>query len=54
VPGTKVEKIPGGKGDFVVKAFAVGAREQLLWDKRGRDGGQFPESAQILSQLVGR
>jgi hypothetical protein len=54
VPGAKVEKIPGGKGDFVVKAYGVGAGERLLWDKRGRDGGAFPESAQILSQLAGR
>lgn len=49
MPGAKVEKIPGGKGDFLVKA---GPR--LLWDKRGRDGDRFPEPREILSQLGGR
>lgn len=46
MPATKVETIPGGKGDFRVKADG-----KLLWDKRGGNGGQFPEPAQILSQL---
>ena len=37
---------PGGKGDFVVKADG-----KLLWDKRRRDGDEFPEPKQILDQL---
>ncbi|MBL8726922.1 MAG: Rdx family protein [Planctomycetes bacterium] len=46
VPGSRVETIPGGKGDFRVKADG-----RLLWDKRGDNDGEFPEPAQILSQL---
>jgi predicted Rdx family selenoprotein len=38
---------PGGKGDFVVKAG-----DRLLWDKKGKNGGEFPKHDQILSQLA--
>lgn len=39
----------GGKGDFVVTVDG-----ELLWDKRRRDDGRFPEAKEILSQLVAR
>ncbi|MFN3242257.1 MAG: Rdx family protein [Planctomycetota bacterium] len=46
-PDATVEKIPGGKGDFVVK---VDGRE--LWDKRAHAETRFPEHDEILSQLA--
>lgn len=46
MPGARVEKIPGGKGDFRVQADG-----RLLWDKRGANGGEFPAPDDILSQL---
>ncbi|MBX3462843.1 MAG: Rdx family protein [Planctomycetes bacterium] len=49
MPGATVEKRPGGKGDFRVEADG-----RLLWDKRGRDGGEFPEPAEILARLARR
>ncbi|MCK5943724.1 MAG: Rdx family protein [Planctomycetes bacterium] len=45
-PDADVEKIAGGKGDFIVK---VDGRE--LWNKRSHPEGRFPEHDEILSQL---
>jgi predicted Rdx family selenoprotein len=45
-PGTAVELIPGGRGDFIVRRDGA-----VLWDKRGRDGG-FPEEDVILAALA--
>lgn len=47
-PGTNVELVPGGRGDFIVSAG-----EQRLWDKR-KMGDEFPESAVILEALAKR
>jgi predicted Rdx family selenoprotein len=41
-----VDKVPGGRGDFIVKLDG-----KLLWDKRGRDGDRFPDAKEILAQL---
>jgi selT/selW/selH-like putative selenoprotein len=48
-PKAKVDNIPGGRGDFIVKVDG-----ELLWDKRRRDDDRFPEHQEILSQLTGR
>jgi predicted Rdx family selenoprotein len=42
-----VDIVPGGKGDFIVKADG-----KLLWDKRGRDGDQFPAPEKIVAQIA--
>lgn len=44
-PGTKVELVPGGRGDFIVTADA-----RCLWDKR-KMGDEFPEPSAIVSAL---
>jgi len=48
-PKSTIDKKPGGKGDFVVKADG-----KLLWDKRNRNDDRFPEPQEILSQLPAR
>ena len=48
-PKSTIEKKPGGRGDFVVKADG-----KLLWDKKRRDDDRFPEAHEILSQLPAR
>ena len=45
MPGTEVELVRGGKGDFVV---TVGNAK--LWDKR-RMGDEFPEHAPLIEKL---
>lgn len=47
-PGTTVELVPGGRGDFIVSSG-----DQRLWDKR-KMGDEFPESAVILEALAKR
>ena len=42
-----MDKKPGGRGDFIVKADG-----KVLWDKKGREG-RFPEHKEILHQLAG-
>lgn len=37
--------MPGGRGDFLVKANG-----KVVWDKRGRDG-RFPEPKEVLDRL---
>lgn len=39
-----MQTVPGGRGDFIVKADG-----KLLWDKKTTD--RFPEPREILSQL---
>ena len=41
-----MDKVPGGRGDFVVKADG-----KLLWDKQGREG-RFPEPQEIVGKLA--
>lgn len=48
-PNATVDKKPGGRGDFVVTT-----QKRVLWDKRRRDDGRFPEHDEIVSQLDGR
>ncbi|MCA8948596.1 MAG: hypothetical protein KDE27_03795 [Planctomycetes bacterium] len=48
VPGANVDILPGGRGDFLVKADGV-----VLWDKNGKDG-DFPPHERILEQLEQR
>jgi len=45
VPGAQVELIDGGRGDFIVHADG-----ELVWDKKGADGG-FPSEAEVLARL---
>lgn len=44
VPGTEVELVRGGRGDFIVTADST-----LLWDKRVRGG--FPDDGRIVAEL---
>ena len=44
VPGTEVELVRGGRGDFIVTAGAA-----LLWDKKAQ--GSFPDDARIVAEL---
>ena len=44
VPGTEVELVRGGRGDFIVTADST-----LLWDKKAR--GTFPDDARIVQEL---
>ena len=48
MPGAAVELIPGGKGDFIVKADG-----EKLWDKNGKDR-DFPPHDRILAMLEQR
>lgn len=48
-PKATVTIKPGGKGDFIVNADG-----KLLWDKRRRDDGAFPEHDHILRELAAR
>lgn len=48
-PKSKIDKKPGGRGDFIVKADG-----KLLWDKRKREDDRFPEPEEILSQIAAR
>jgi predicted Rdx family selenoprotein len=48
-PKSTIDKKPGGRGDFIVKADGV-----LLWDKKQRKDERFPEAQEILSQLSAR
>lgn len=44
MPGTEVELVRGGRGDFIVTADTT-----LLWDKKVR--GAFPDDARIVQEL---
>ena len=44
MPGTEVELVRGGRGDFIVKAD-----ETVLWDKRVTGG--FPDDGRIVETL---
>jgi len=46
-PNASVDKQPGGKGDFIVKAEG---RE--LWNKRAHPEERFPEDEEILALLA--
>jgi predicted Rdx family selenoprotein len=46
-PDAKVEKKPGGKGDFLVTVDG-----KQLWNKRAHPETRFPEHHEVLSQLV--
>ena len=45
-PDAKVEKVPGSKGDFIVK---VDSKE--VWNKMAHPEQRFPEHSEILSLL---
>ena len=45
-PEAEVELIPGGQGDFIVKADG-----KELWNKLSM-GNEFPEHAEILVKLA--
>lgn len=47
LPGTEVELVRGGRGDFIVTADGA-----LLWDKRVRGG--FPDDGRIVQELQAR
>jgi selenoprotein W-related protein len=47
MPGTEVELVRGGRGDFIVQVDGA-----LLWDKKARGG--FPDDAAIVQQLRSR
>ncbi len=44
LPGTDIQLVRGGRGDFIVEADG-----EILWDKRSR--GSFPDDAGIVEQL---
>jgi predicted Rdx family selenoprotein len=45
MPGTEVELMPGGRGDFVVKGDGT-----LVWDKK-QMGGEFPDERAVVAAL---
>ncbi|MBL8750065.1 MAG: hypothetical protein JNK78_12950 [Planctomycetes bacterium] len=47
LPDVHVDKLPGGRGDFLVKVDG-----RVVWDKRGREQ-RFPEHDEILAALRG-
>lgn len=47
-PDASVQLIPGGGGDFIVIADG-----QELWNKREKNGDQFPEDSEIVAKLGG-
>jgi predicted Rdx family selenoprotein len=44
MPGTEVELVRGGRGDFIVTAG-----ETVLWDKKAQGG--FPDDGRIVAEL---
>lgn len=49
MPGAEVEIKPGGKGDFIVTADG-----RVLWDKRRKNGDEFPPESVIVDALQHR
>ena len=47
LPGTEVELVRGGRGDFIVQADG-----SVLWDKKVRGG--FPDDRAIVAELRAR
>jgi predicted Rdx family selenoprotein len=47
MPGTEVELVRGGRGDFIVTADGA-----VLWDKKRT--GTFPDDGRIVEQLKAR
>ena len=47
LPGTEVELVRGGRGDFIVSADG-----DVLWNKR-MEGG-FPDEAAMVEKIRGR
>jgi len=41
-----VQTVPGGRGDFIVKADG-----KVLWDKKKGGSDRFPAPGEILNQL---
>lgn len=47
IPGTEVELVRGGRGDFIVTADGA-----VLWDKRVTGG--FPDDRRIVEEVRAR
>ena len=45
MPGTEVELVKGGRGDFIVTADG-----SVVWNKK-KQGDQFPDEARVVEAL---